>query len=230
MTKYGFYALAVLLCGLTLTTARADDLCPDNANDMAVNDMTGLQFDIGRLNLCLQRAKLLEQIDQTVKKRELMRQEPLGMPLGSSGKAASLVATGDVAPFGTIPALNAALPPLPKDESALPRMASVTPKTIPQAVAATPAATPAADDVNWKIQRIWGQGEGMQAQLKRNGVIANVRKNDVLPTGEKVTDLSARGVTINSGAMHKALMWSDEAKMGVTGASRAPADAVGYAP
>jgi hypothetical protein len=56
----------MMMLGLS-SVAHADDLCPDIAKGekgLSVNDMADLQFDIGRLNLCLQRARLLQQIDE----------------------------------------------------------------------------------------------------------------------------------------------------------------------
>ena len=184
--------IVIGLSGFSVSTAQADNLCPDTSKmgDLKLTNGSDLQFDIDRLALCLQRAKLLQQIDETVKKREEIRQVPLGQ-VGSSNTS------GVNNAFPSIPSMPA-LPDLGAPPPAIPRIMPVPD---------LPAAT-----VDWKIQRIWGQGSDMQAQLAKDDMIANVKLNDTLPTGEKVSELSGRGVTLNDGKTAHSLKWLETVK------------------
>lgn len=174
--------------------ARADELCPDitkGESALTVSDMAGLQFDIGRLNLCVQRARLLQQIDEIVKKREQIRMEPLAAP--SLGGALS----------GVIPPMAAPMPPLPSD------------KAVARAVKDNNDPEPAMIAIpqgDWKIQRIWGQGQVMQAQLVKGDVIANVKRGDTLPGGDKVVELSGKGVVLENKKGQHILSWLEDQK------------------
>lgn len=177
------------------SVAHADALCPDTgkSSDLAIGNVSDLQFDIDRLGLCVQRARLLQQIDEAVKKREDLRMQPFGVS-GSMG--AGMGANNNV----MIPAM-----PMPPELPALSKATSSAP-AMAQPVAAAPPAG------EWKIQRIWGQGDGMQAQLVKDDVIANIKLNDILPSGERVSVLSARGITLDNGKTAKQLQWLENTK------------------
>lgn len=189
MKKTSFLTMACLAVWISGShAAQADQLCPDTAkaSDLTVGDVADLQYDIDRLALCVQRARLLQQIDETVKKREALRQEPFAGNGPSTGLGGAGIA---------IPPM-----PMPSELPALQRAATQAP-----AQAASPAPTVAISE--WKIQRIWGQGAAMQAQLAKGDVIANVKLNDLLPTGERVSELSGRGVSLDNGKMVRSLNW-----------------------
>lgn len=196
--RCGIMALMLML-GLG-SAAQADTLCPDMSkgeSSLTAGNMADLQFDIGRLNLCLQRARLLQQIDETVKKREQLRQEPLAAPsMGTGG-------------FAGIPPLAAALPPLPSDSKGLQNS-----KTTASANSVPVLETKITPQGEWKIQRIWGQGNVMQAQLIKGDVIANIKMGDTLPTGEKVVELSGRGIVLDDGKNRHDLSWKEDTKAG----------------
>jgi hypothetical protein len=175
--------------------ARADELCPDTtkAKDLNLGNTADLQFDIDRLALCLQRAKLLQQIDETVKKREVIRQEPLGMSSNNSAMGTGLG--------------SAVIPPMPAPS--LPSLPSMPAQTDTKTTVATPAPVVTTE---WKIRGIWGQGDGMRAQLAKGDMLANVKLGDILPSGEKVTELSARGITLDDGKTKHVLNWLETIK------------------
>jgi hypothetical protein len=187
LIRRSLYSLIVgMLLAFPVMQAHADDLCPDTTKGekaLTVNNMTGLQFDIGRLNLCLQRARLLQQIDEIVKKREELRLQP--------------APAVEINTLGNIPKMAASMPPLPNSEAALP---------MAQPILA------AKSTGEWKIQRIWGQGSVMQAQLVKDDVIANVKSGDTLPSGETVAELSGKGVTLDDGKQKKTLIWAGDVK------------------
>lgn len=198
--------VVMMVMGLGMMSAApsigwADELCPDTTQGekgMAVNGMADLQFDIGRLNLCLQRARLLQQIDETVRKREEIRLQPLG-GVGAAGAGPT--------DYANIPPLSAPMPLLPGDKGSPAKMAEEAAPLPP-----AKAILPESDATEWKIQRIWGQGNVMQAQLVKGDVIANIKKGDVLPSGETVTELSGRGVTLENGKTHNVLTWLADSK------------------
>jgi hypothetical protein len=200
MNKYhALFSAAVCAIAILSGGAQADMLCPDTTKlkDLSIGDVTDLQFDIDRLNLCLQRAKLLEELDKTVKEREQIRQQPLGAT-GKNGANAM----GAAGPFsGAIPVIPS-MPSLPSEVKAMQQAPAA-----PLAVVETPVL-----NRDWKIQRIWGQGSGMQAQLAQGDTIANVKLNDVLPNGEKIVELSARGVVLDDGKSKHSLSWLEPTK------------------
>ncbi len=192
--NFSLFLIGSLCLGfLTTVTARADNLCPDTTKlaELSVANPGDLQFDIDRLGLCLQRAKLLEQLDESVKKREVIRLQPLG--------ATSTLTVNNANGYPAIPSMPS-LPDLPKAQPAN------------NAVRARSPAITSADNGDWKIQRIWGQGADMQAQLAKGETIANVKINDILPDGDKIIELSARGVTLENGKTHHALSWLETTK------------------
>lgn len=168
--------------------AQADVLCPDTTNqsDLAVKSMSDVQFDIDRLGLCLERAQLLQKLDETVRKREELRLKPMGL----DGNLTTGTGLGALPPMPTLSASKIAIP----------------------ALEAVKEPVPAIIQQDWKIQRIWGQGSGMQAQLVRDDVIANVKSGDILPTGERIAEVSVRGVILDGTSGRKPLVWFDSAK------------------
>jgi hypothetical protein len=195
MKKKIIACLAIVGLMMIQSSARADELCPDVTKgeaSLTVSDMAGLQFDIGRLNLCVQRARLLQQIDEIVKKREQIRQEPMALsPISGS--------------MGMIPPLAAPLPPLPSEQT----MKQALQKTQASDLGVVSVKAPQGE---WKIQRIWGQGQVMQAQLVKGDVIANIKRGDTLPSGEKVAELSGKGVVLDNGKGQQTLNWLEDHK------------------
>jgi hypothetical protein len=106
--------------------------------------------------------------------------------------------------LGVIPPLAAPLPALPTDKAGI--------QAIQRQQAAPIAEAKVIPQGEWKIQRIWGQGNVMQAQLVKGDVIANIKKGDTLPTGEKIVELSGKGVTLHDGKTQSDLGWLEDTK------------------
>lgn len=193
--KTSFLMMALLAGYLARSgPAMADALCPDTgkSSDLSVGNVSDLQFDIDRLSLCVQRARLLQQIDEIVKQREDLRMQPFGV----TGNSAAMNNNVMIPPM-----------PMPPDLPSMPKTSAVPAQPI---MAAAPVPAMTASD--WKIQRIWGQGDTMQAQLAKDDMIANVKLNDILPSGERVSVLSARGVTLDNGKTAHPLNWLENTK------------------
>lgn len=205
---------ALLLCILVVThvsAAETDILCPDveAAKKETPSDVAGVQADIDRLNLCVERARLLKQLDDIAKQRtDTLNKVSGGGDMSGSG-------------LGIIPTLPvSALPSLP---DAKPKAGGVTIKQS----AANPldagggAAAAEPETTSWKIRKIWGQAGGvsgatMRAQLSNGkGGLLNVVKGDPLPDGQVVESVSIKGVTLSrssskgSGKIND-LSWEEE--------------------
>jgi hypothetical protein len=174
------------------TGATTSDLCPNVTKQSSTdNNLNNVQADIDRLGLCVERAKLLQQLDELVTKRQALL-------TGSDSNVSDL-----------------ALPPLPLQNngqnSGQTLKVTATPtldnKTIANTLnRATPQSAPApanlaapAQTTNaWAIQRIWGQPPHIQAQLVgADKTIATVNVGEPLTDGYAVESISARGVILS---------------------------------
>lgn len=205
------YTVRVFLFGLlslffiAAAPARAEEetLCPDIdvMKKTSPGDMAGVQADIERLNLCVERAKLLKQLDDVIKARE----ETLKKITNPDADLTGSLTTG----------VNG-IPPLPI--GALPPLKAETPKNLkPGEVRVTQAAGNAFDQgapqatvaPAWQIRKIWGQGAGMRAQIadKESGTILNVIKGDSLPDGGVIETISVKGVAVSRNGKITDLSW-----------------------
>ena len=192
------FALAALLLMLPLTAQAAASLCPDAETLVRTppDAMTGVQADIDRLTLCVERAKLLKQLDEVATQREEMLNKVRNpsnpeMPSGVGG----------------IPALpSAALPPVSGIDTA-----GLQPGDVRITNAAPAPLAPTMQSLEapaWKVRKIWGQGASMRAQLSDGkGVLINVRTGDPLPDGATVESISVKGVAISQNGKAEDLSW-----------------------
>ena len=178
-------------------------LCPDPdiMKRSVPGDLSGVQADIERLNLCVERVKLLKQLDDVIIQRKKALEK-----LTSPAAAANGINTG----LGV-----SSIPPLPV--SALPPLK--TPSNlknfkpggmIVQGAAGSPFDRAAAGPSDWQVRKIWGQGAGMRAQIidaSAGGTIMNVVKGDPLPDGAVVETVSVKGVAISRNGKISDLSW-----------------------
>lgn len=205
-------SVLVLMAVLMAFSARAegaaaggDTLCPtmDEIKNKAPGSLVDIQADIDRLTLCIERARLLEQLDGIGTAREKMLSDALEKANG-----------GTALPLDQIPALGAAqLPGVPGidiknlkpgdvqiDGAAADPFASVNPEA-------------ALKQAEWHIRKIWGAGGAMRAQLTdTDGVLLNVSMGDPLPDGSKIESLSVKGVTISRNGKMSELTWEEIAE------------------
>jgi hypothetical protein len=203
--------ILMMLIFAAVPAAYAQDvLCPDEIEGGATTamkalpeSMGGVQADIERYTLCIERARLLQMLDSVMVTREETLRK---MREGDTGSIAGI--TG--------------VPPLPA--GSLPPVSGVNPASVAKAdgtsvVSAAPnpleAATASLQVDEWKTRKIWGQGLGIRAQLSNGGgTLLNVAKGDPLPDGGMVEDISIRGVTISRNGKSKDLSWEQVTEEG----------------
>ncbi|MDB5478870.1 MAG: hypothetical protein JWM96_1365 [Alphaproteobacteria bacterium] len=189
----------------------ADTLCPDvdEARRTMPGDVAGVQADIDRLNLCVERARLLKQLDDIAQARGETLKKITASPDSFSSQSSPNM--------GGIPAMPmAALPELPQGKSIEGKPIEVRPgevkiqKAAPNPLGDAPKTPEAKPGGSWKLRKIWGQGATMHAQLSDNsGILLNVIKGDPLPDGAVVENLSVKGVTISQNGKISDLPWDD---------------------
>lgn len=189
--------------GITVFAApsfAADDLCPDAATEkhQSPSDVTDVQASIEKLNLCVERAKLLKQLDDIAKERDEILTKvtsPL-MPMASVG--------------GIPPLSGANLPPLPTDVTGMrPGDVRVTQAGGNPFDAAAQAVSSVIKTPSWKVRKIWGQGNAMRAQLSDGGTLLNVVKGDTMPDSRIVESVSIKGVAVSQKGKITELPWDD---------------------
>lgn len=162
----------------------ADRLCPDidTLRAETPETMAGVQADIDRMKLCVERAQLLRQLDDIAQQR----QEILNKVTNPNAHANNFAAI----PIPTLPV--SALPPL-------------------QPVEVDKSQPAASVQKSWKVRKIWGQGGAMRAQLAQGDTLLNVVRGDALPDGAVVESLTVRGVTLSHNGKISDLEWEQEA-------------------
>lgn len=178
-----------------------DDLCPDvdSAKQAAPRNSDGMQASIERLNLCVERARLLKQLDDIAKQRE----DVLNKIANPGVDANSL---------SGIPSLSgSALPPLPTDVSGLkPGDVKITGAAgNPFESGNVSASAPVIKRASWKVRKIWGQGDTMRAQISDGATLLNVVRGDVMPDDGVVESVSVRGVAVSYKGKVSELPWDD---------------------
>ena len=199
--------LGALLLGILVVThvsaagtepPLSDILCPDvdTSKKETPTDVAGVQADIERLNLCVERATLLKQLDDISQQRSDILNK-VNNPTFAGGMGVNVIPT---LPGGAFPAL-------PESKSLEPGQVKIRPAgdnpmgSMGSGIVATAPATKGS--ANWKIRKIWGQaggvgGASMRAQLSDGqGALLNVVKGDPLPDGQVVESVSIRGVTLS---------------------------------
>lgn len=204
-------SLAVLfLCTLFFAAApvvhaEEEILCPDIdvMKKATPGDLGAVQADIERLNLCVERARLLGQLDSVIEQREqILKKITNPDPLAGGSITTGLGMGVPPLPIGALPPLkNAAGGTAPQDLR--PGETRVTPAV---GNAFDPLAKP---EPKWEIRKIWGQGATMRAQLSdsASGTLLNVIKGDPLPDGSVVESVSVKGVTTSRNGKIKDLSW-----------------------
>lgn len=178
----------------------ADDLCPDANTEkhQSPDNVTDVQASIEKLNLCVERAKLLKQLDDIARERDeiLTKVTSPVMPMSSVG--------------GIPPLSGANLPPLPTDVTGLrPGDVRVTQAAGNPFDAAAQAVSSVIKTPSWKVRKIWGQGNAMRAQLSDGGTLLNVVKGDTMPDGRLVESVSIKGVAVSQKGKITELPWDD---------------------
>lgn len=182
MTRVAFFLALLLYAPFVMAE---DRLCPDieTLRTQTPDTMTGVQADIDRMKLCVERAKLLRQLDDIAKQRQDILKKVTKQDSGAS-----------------MPAMLVPIPSL--SASALPTL---------ERAAEAEQIVPVQSQPSWSVRKIWGQGGEMRAQLSDGtGVLLNVAQGDVLPDGALVEKLSVKGVTLSTGGKSRDLTWEQQ--------------------
>ncbi len=153
-------------------------------------DMASVQADIDILSLCVERAKLLEQLNQLVREMDTSSaQIPTTLggfpPVKGNDELFALPKTNQ--PANTAPSQQE-----PPAEEII--------------IQETEVVEPGPD---WVIRKIGGnQTDGIQAELKNaDGTIVRAKKGDTLFDGAFVKDVSIMGVVVQKGGQDTMLGW-----------------------
>jgi len=205
------------------------DPCPSTSKALASSpdDLAKVQEEIDRFTLCVQRAQLLERLNEGTLKNESVYDASLGLSPYSSTEITTRPSGAPGAPG--LPGAQRGMPPLPVEALA---GADVTPQNTSDTGAPVPAApkkdtkpdttsntdreaASAEMDAKeeapvWTIREIYGSGASIKATLlSPDGDEVRVREGEKLPNNNGVvTRITPTGVMIRDGKAAKALDWA----------------------
>lgn len=170
------------------------DPCPMPSAEMAQapDDLARIQSDIDRYTLCMERAQLLQRLNDVA----VENQEKLNEANG--------ISTSDVSTGNPGMQLGNNLPSFEEQREKI--MGSVSASD----VGAPPVEAPPVDDGEWFITKILGSGSGLSAQVAQtDGTLAQVKAGDTLPDGTRIDAVSATSVMTTQEGESKALRWRE---------------------
>lgn len=178
--------------GTASTSALPVDPCPMPSDELAraPDDLAKVQADIDRYTLCMERAQLLQRLNDVA----MENQEKLNQSSGVGSSNPGMQLGGTNAPS--------------MDDIRAQIMGSVNNQLVEGAGSQQPA-PPSSDE--WMIIRVLGASGGLSAQVgKTDGTLARVRAGDTLPDGSSVNSVSATSVSITQDGQRKELRWNHE--------------------
>lgn len=162
------------------------DPCPLPSDELsrAPDDLAKVQADIDRYTLCMERAQLLQRLNDVAMENQEKLNQSSGVNTGNPG-----MQLGGNTP--TMEDIRAQI------------MGSIAGEQFGDAPAQT---APAPSE--WTIIRVTGASGGLAAQLgKSDGTLARVMAGDSLPDGSQVNSVSATSVSITQDGERKELRW-----------------------
>ena len=165
---------------------------PDQLASAVPSDMSTVQGDIDRLTLCVERANLIQQLDELIKKREEMLNPPAKEDRSSNQ-------------FDRRSDRSARLQQIRRDQmDYIPKLDSE------QLVTNQGDQKPPLENPKWFVQDIKGSGDRLTAQLQdENGRMVTVSLGDQLPTGQVVSNISViDGVAVKENGDSVNLPWA----------------------
>jgi len=183
-------APAPLAVAIDAGGALPPDPCPMPSSELSrmPDDLAKVQADIDRYTLCMERAQLLQRLNDVA----LENQERLDQSRGGSGPNPGMQLDAGTPSFEDIRAQI---------------MSSIDGASVSEEE--TAAAPPASHE--WLIIRILGASGSLSAQLgKSDGTLTRVSAGDVLPDGAQVESVSATAVSITQDGEKKNLRWREE--------------------
>lgn len=177
-------------------TGMPGDPCPNlrGAMEQSPDDLSKVQSDIDRFTLCVQRAQLLERLNESAIKSVEQTDAALGL--------GSLNGMGGVLPTGPV-----AMPPLPSGALGGADVTPVATETTEPAQDAEPIIK--APEPAWLIREVFGPAVNMEARLlSPEGDEVKVKKGTRLPDASVVMSITPEGVTLRSAKGVKTLEWA----------------------
>lgn len=173
-------------------TPSSNDPCPLPSAEMSrtPDDLGKIQADIDRYTLCMERAQLLQRLNDLATEN----QNKLNQSNGISATNPGMQLGG--------------LPDFAKQKEQLKESVSAAAVGETSSASAAAPAAPAASE--WTIMKILGSGGGLSAQLgKSDGVLARVQAGETLPDGARVLEVTATSVDISQDGETKSLRWNE---------------------
>lgn len=185
------------------THSGSNDPCPEPKSALAnsPDDLAKVQEDINRFTLCVERAQLLDRLNESAAKTD----STIDNALGFGGD--DIPAAGGMMPPG-VPTNNMA----PVNEAML-GGADVSPtggaQAIPDGLDPLGGTAPA-PPTEWQVREVFGSAGQLYARLNGpKGELVRVRTGDRLPSdGGTVTMVTSTGVTIRKDSDNKTLEWA----------------------
>lgn len=187
----------------SMSAGSSTDPCPEPKSALAntPDDLAKVQEDIERFTLCVERAQLLDRLNESAAKTDETIDSALGLSAGpmEGGMMPPSVPTGEMAPVNEsmlggadVTPTGAASAPVPDGIDAI-------------AGAAQPQLPP-----DWQVREVFGASGQLYARLNGpKGELVRVKTGDRLPSdGGTVTLVSAEGVTVRKDKDSKTLDWA----------------------
>jgi len=188
---------------------------PQGALQNSPDDLAKVQEEIDRFTLCVQRAQLLERLNESAMKNQESTDSALGyapIPAGAGRGMMPGIPGAQSGPAGLAPLPAAALAGMDVSPVAAATAASDAADKAAAAaeVAETVAKEEASVSASWTIREIFGSGDEVQARLiSPEGDEVKARNGMKLPDGKTtVVRITPAGVTVRTGTGAKTLEWA----------------------
>lgn len=187
-------------------TGAAADPCPapKEALDSTPDDLAKVQEEIDRFTLCVQRAQLVERLNESAIKNLQANDAALGLAV-----PATTPGMPEMMPPGMAGAQRAGFPALPANALAGADVSPLPPTNV--SIAPVEEEEEKEREIKeWTIREIFGSGSSVQAKLlSPEGDEVRARSGMKLPDGKTtVVRITPAGVTVRIGKATKVLEWS----------------------
>lgn len=183
------------------TAGTPDDSCPlpENADSANPDDLAKVQEDIDRYTLCVQRAELLQQLNETEAESRKNLEEALDL------KSPTL---SDV--MGGSAQMGGNMPPPPSGFEAG-QVASLNADSLDMGAGSGGFGALPVQSTEWQINSVSGQGRSLKAMLiAPDGSLQRVQAGSVLPNeGGTVASITASDVRVTKDKKTKSLNWAE---------------------
>lgn len=194
----------LVLPGTTDAQVSGDILCPnpEQAAKNAPRNLSDVQADIERFNLCVDRARLLNELNDLSKRNQ---EDILNRAFAGTGPVGGQPLGGGLPPLPGL-ALDGAsglgaddIEPVAEDDILSIEDAMTPPK---------PRSSQKSKKVSWALRNVYGSSGTLQAELiSTDGALVVVSQGDMLMDGSVVKRVSSLGVVLSKDGQDKAVSW-----------------------